>query len=645
MRHCILWLLSAAAGLAAVPGWVQESAAQKVPAYSPKVSSVVLFQEETLTVAPDGKRVMHERGAIKFLDKGNRHVSAFRAYNTKSGKIRDFQAWLLTPDGRETLLSGKNNVSDISPWGTDVQEEQRAKKVDCPGDAPVGSVFAWEVTEEEKSVFTQHLYIFQYVQPVLRSRFVLNVPAGWEVRGTPINAGKLDPQISGDSYTWEMRDLPWIPDEEYRPDPHAVAPWLGVTYYPAGNAAADLKPLSSWKGVSSWLSTLVDGPAEATPPIRTKAKELSPDTATAMDRIRTVAELAQKTNYVAVQLNLTRGGGYTPHRAEDVLSKNYGDCKDKATLMRALLKAQRIDSYLVVLYSGDRDYVRPEWPSPFQFNHAIIGIKVPDDVQSPAVTVHPKLGRLLIFDPTDSTTPLGSLPEDEQGSYGLVVAPEDGDLIRLPMLPIDRNLVESTVSGQVGQSGELQAKVTRTYSGAAASRMRDILQDEKAVRNLFERSLSQQLGGVTLTSVSLKEYGESKVRATIDVNVLRFAQLMQGRLLLVSPGNLVPGSDFIFREKERRLPMKIRGRARRNVVRLQIPPGFAPDEVPDPVKVSGEYGDYEAYWLVKDNEIVFDQTVKLKDVTAPAADYAKVKKFFDQFAGAQNSAVVLVKKD
>ena len=48
--------------------------------------------------------------------------------------------------------------------------------------------------------------------------------------------------------------------------------------------------------------------------------------------------------------------------------------------------------------------------------------------------------------------------------------------------------------------------------------------------------------------------------------------------------------------------------------------------------------------MVKDGEILFDQSVRYKDLTAPAADYAKVQSFFDRFAGAQGAAVVLIRK-
>jgi len=115
--------------------------------------------------------------------------------------------------------------------------------------------------------------------------------------------------------------------------------------------------------VSSWLTSLVDPAAAVNEPVRAKATQLTANVSTEIEKIRSIATFVQQTKYVAVSLNLTRGGGYTPRRSDDVLAKNYGDCKDKATLMRALLKAVGIDAYLVTITADDRNYVRPEWPA------------------------------------------------------------------------------------------------------------------------------------------------------------------------------------------------------------------------------------------------------------------------------------------
>jgi hypothetical protein len=120
---------------------------------------------------------------------------------------------------------------------------------------------------------------------------------------------------------------------------------------------------------------------------------------------------------------------------------------------------------------------------------------------------------------------------------------------------------------------------------------------------------------------------------------------MQNRLLVLAPGNLVPDSDYMLADKARTTPLKVRGRSRTNTIRLKVPPGFEADEIPDAVKVGGEYGTFEASWAVKDGEVVFVQTVTLADATVAPADYAKARKFFDSFAGAQASAVVLIRKN
>jgi hypothetical protein len=237
MRAALLLVTALNVFGAAAPSWVREAAGQAHGTFPPKVTKVVLLQEEHLTVAPDGKRVIRERGAIKFLQKDRESVAAYRAYNTKSGKIRDFQAWLIVPDGSESALAEKNAIVDVAL--SDSHDEARAKRISCPSDAPAGSVFAWEVTEEEKTVFTQYTYSFQGSLPVVASRFSLTTPAGWESRGAMINGADVKAQVSGQTSTWEMRNLPWIPDEDYRPDTRALTARLGVSYFPASPAAAD----------------------------------------------------------------------------------------------------------------------------------------------------------------------------------------------------------------------------------------------------------------------------------------------------------------------------------------------------------------------------------------------------------------------
>jgi hypothetical protein len=648
MRRALLLLFAASLLHAAAddaPQWAREAAFQSVPTYAAKVNWVVLLQEESVTVDPDGRRVMRERGAIKILQPGGESVEAYRTYNTKTGRIQNFQGWLLPPSGK-AILYDKKRIADVALSRDYVYDEARAKVLEC-GSAIPGSVFAWEVTEEEKTIFTQDGFNFQHQNPVLTSRFILNMPAGWEARGTVFNHEKLEPQVSGAAYTWELHNLPWIEHEDYSPSLSALAPRLVVSYFPPAGNAGGLQGLKDWTAVSTWLSPLVDPSAAVTDAIRAKARQLTANAPTELDKIRAIAAFAQQTNYVEVSLNVTRGGGYTPRAASESLARNYGDCKDKATLMRALLKAVGIDAYLTTISADDRTYVRPEWASPFQFNHAIVAVKVSDAVKLPTVISGSPLGRLLIFDPTDSITPVGALPIEEQGSYALVIAGPDGALLKMPRLSANDNRTESTAEAVMDANGRIDAQLQRQYFGQSGVPLRAVvkLRGNGDLKKRYERGLSRRMGGVTLTTVIAENSPEDNhLSVNLNLAVEGFGQMMQGRLLFVRPGALSSGGDYYFSSRQRSSPVKLEADLRRDSIKVKLPPGFKVDELPSPAKIESPYGSIEATWAVRDGEIVMTQTLEIRETVAPVSDFAKVRDFFDQVGGVQNAPVVLVKQ-
>jgi len=627
------------------PSWAREAASQTVPDYPSKVNSVVLLQEEMVTVDADGHRIMRERGAIKILQPGGESIQSYRTYNVKNGRIRDFQGWLISPGGKAAPYA-KNRVLDVALSREYLYDEARAKVLECGAAAP-GSVFAWEVTEEEKTIFTQDRYSFQGRNPVLISRFILNLPAAWEARGILFNHEKVEPKISNGGYTWELRNLPWIEREDYSPSISALAPHLAVSYFPPADNRGGLQGLKDWTAVSNWLAPMVDPAAAVTDAVRVKALQLTANAAGELDKIRAIAAFAQQTNYIEVSLNVTRGGGYTPHTAGESLARNYGDCKDKATLMRALLKAVGIDSYLVTISADDRTYVRPEWASPQQFDHAIIAVKVSEGITLATVIADSALGRLLIFDPTDSITPVGSLPTEEQGSYALVIAASGGALLKMPLLPASTNRIEAAVDATMSPSGGLNASLQRQYFGQSGIPLRavDKLRGHEELQKRFERGFTRRLGGVTIKSVATEgSTTENRLAVHVDLAAERFGQIMQDRLLIVRPGTLSSGGEYFFTSRKRSSPVKLEADLRHDSIRVKLPEGFKLDELPASAKVESAYGSVQASWAVRDGEIVMEQTLEIRDMLAPASDFAQVRDFFDKVAGVVSAPVVLIRQ-
>ena len=647
MKLALAVLIFAPAAFAAkeIPSWLQEASTMSPKAeFSAKVASVILFHEEHLTVAPDGKWSATERGAVKILQTSRHAPSAWRPYNTKSGRIRDFRGWLILPSGKQIEYQ-KNNILDQALSSEYTYDETRAKRLDCDPDAPVGSVFAYEVTQEEDSIATTYPFFFQESTPVLMSRFSLSLPPGWQAQAATFNHAEVAPSIEGNTYTWQLRDLPWIEPEDQSPSFQSIVPWIGVSYFRA-NPTSTLRSLKDWPAVSQMLSGFMDPASDPTAAIRSKSADLTKAAGTELDKIRAIAAFAQQTNYVEVAMNLTKGGGYTPHAAEQVLTRNYGDCKDKAGLMRALLKAAGIDAYTVVIYSGDREFVRPEWPSPDQFNHAIVAVKVSASTTAPTVLEHPSLGRLLIFDPTDPVTPVGDLPEDEQGSFALVVAGANGDLLKMPQLPSASARIERKVEGRMDDQGHLTAHLLTEYFGQSGAGMRYFSTHAEfdQMKKALERMYSRQLGGVTLDKITPADHAiENRMELAVDLGVGQFGQFMRQTMLMVKPGVLAPASDYWFSKKERKLPVKLEPRLRQDSVVIQLPAGFVVDEIPDPVTIESPYGAYHASWKTANDSVTFEQSLEVKETRATPAEYAKVKDFFDKVLAGESAPVILLK--
>jgi hypothetical protein len=314
--------------------------------------------------------------------------------------------------------------------------------------------------------------------------------------------------------------------------------------------------------------------------------------------------------------------------------------------MRALLKAAGIDSYLTTITSGDRTYVRPEWASPAQFNHAIIAIRVSDAVGLPAVIPQSPVGRLLMFDPTSRFTQLGDLPETEQASYALVIAGAQGALLKMPLLPLDSRRVETNIEATMDADGRLQARLKRQYFGQAGTSLRGVqrLLGNDDVKKIFETAFTRRIGGTTLARVSTGDSPEDhRITVNVDLAAERFG-LLQGKLLLVRPGLLSNTTEYYFSTRQRTTPVRLSAALRSDSIHIKVPAGFKVDEIPQPRKVESPYGKLSASWSVKDGDLVMEQTIEISDTVAPAAEFPKVRDFFESVAGVQNAPVVFVKQ-
>jgi transglutaminase-like putative cysteine protease len=628
------WLLCAADD---TPSWLKDLNSVTLPQYPAKVNRVVLFNEEQTVAADNGRLTTTTRTAIKFLNRQGGEVMFFDSYDAPSSKVRDFRAWMISPAGKVRKY-GKDEIVDAACAGNDVYNECRKRLVSAGRDAEAGAIFAYESVIEYQVFANQLSFHFQDSFPVRLARFIVTAPAGWEIKSDSFNGAPREAAPSNGTYTWQMENLPAIEREPGSPSLLTVAPWVGVNLLgPAGR-----RPVLTWPEAAKVLSDLNEGQADPDAAISAKARSLVEGTSSELDKIRAIGRFTQQVNYVSIQVNVSKGGGYKPHNATQVFTKLYGDCKDKANLTRAMLKAVGITAYPVAIYSGDRTHVSQEWPSLGAFNHAISAIRVGPDTKAPAVLDHPKLGRLLFFDPTDPYVTPGHLPDHEQASLALVAAGDGGDLVRVPAAaPVasdhDRQ-VEALLGadGSIGgrfvdkRTGEAYAEAISAYRGSARS----------DYTKTIERWVGHSIAGATTTNVEVED-GRNELVIRAQFASTRFAQRPQPKMLIFKAG-LIDHGNWRLIEKTRKYPIVVDTDMLQEVVRIQLPADFKIDELPGPMKIESPFGKYEATWTADLGAIVFKRKLEMPAQTVPASQYVELKKFLDAVASSSEMPVVLI---
>jgi hypothetical protein len=630
-----------------IPAWVQQAAAIKVPVYDKDVPAVVLLSEQSTTVSPDGKTNEVFNFAVRLLRReGREWADAGVGYVPDSSKVKEFRAWLIRANG-ETKRYGKDDVVDVAANRNDVYNEYRYKQISATDDADAGAVFAYSYTLEDRSVFSQSDWRFQSTLPVINSRYNLTLPEGWRADALTFNHPKIEPEVNGTSYSWELLNLPPVPYEPMSPKLSHLVPRLAVSYFPPANAQLGIKTFKDWGEVATWMAELEDPQVIVDDALARKSYELTALAKTEYDKISAIATYVQNIQYISIQTGVGRGGGYRPRASNEVFAKAYGDCKDKANLMRAMLKVVGIVAIPVSIYSGDANYVRAAWPSPQQFNHCIIAVKVSDETQAGTIIKHPTLGRLLIFDPTDEQTPLGDLDSELQGSLALIDSKNETELVRMPVTPPEMNQFERVATFQLRADGGISGKIQDQAKGQTAAQMRTRYKklSKPEFTGMIERWLTS---GATSARLSKMEPADNSAEGQFTLNVEfsaeNYGQIMQNRLMIFKPVVVSRSEDLTLTAPARKHPVVLRNTAYSETVRVELPAGFTVDEVPDPVKIQTPFGSYATSYEVKGNELVFKRQLSQQAITIAAADYEVVRKFFESIRAAENAPVVLARK-
>jgi hypothetical protein len=618
-----------------------------LPAYDEKTNAVLLYSDTNVTVLSADRIRTHVRKAYKILRPEGRDHGTLDVYFDRNTKISNMHGWSIPAQGKDYEVKEKDAIDIALPFeGGELVDDAKFRVLRIPASDP-GNIVGYEFEEEKQPFWLQDIWEFQEADPVRESHYSLQLPPGWVFKASWLFHAEVKPdEASGNTLQWKVTSIGGIRPEPDMPPWEGLAGQMIVSFFPSGGTA-DKSEFADWDGVGIWLGHLYSGRMDASEAIKQEVNVLTAGKSTQLARMQAIAAFVQHDiRYVAIELGI---GGWQPHAAPEVFSHRYGDCKDKATLMRTMLNQIGIDSYQVGI-NTERGSVARNTPAHNAFNHVILAIKLPNAVNDPSLVAliqHPKLGSILFFDPTNELIPFGQIGGYLQANYGLLVTPTGGELVELPQQPSSMNSVNRVAKLTLDATGALKGEVREVRMGDRASSERWQLRlapknsDKiKPIENVLAGSLANFK--ILQASVDNIEQTDRPFGFNYSFQSANYAK-NAGNLLLVRPRVLGNKSSGVLETKEaRKFPLEFDGPSRdTDSFEIALPPGYEVDELPPPMDVDYSFASYHSKTEATGNVLHYTRALEIKELSAPLNKMDELKKFYRMIASDERNTAVL----
>jgi transglutaminase-like putative cysteine protease/tetratricopeptide (TPR) repeat protein len=525
-------------------------------------------------------------------------------YSSATEKLEVEYVRVRKPDG-QVVVTPESTAQDFAP---DVLKEApmysdyRQRHISVAALQP-GDTLEYRTVTRVLTPLAAGNFWYEYTFPkgvaVNEDRLELDIPTGREVKlKTPTRKPEI--QETGDRrvYTWVVKDIQPERDKDRNKDgDEETGPDVQLTTF------------TDWKQVAQWYAKLQGERMTVDDSVRKKAEELTKGADTPTEKARRLYDfVARNVRYVSISLGI---GRYQPHSAADVLQNGYGDCKDKHTLFSALLRAEGIQSYPVLIDSSRK--LDADVPSPAQFNHVITAAR---------------LGTGLTWlDTTPEVTPFGLILYQLRNKQA-VVASEDseGGVQRTPADSPIKTFMHFTLDGKFTEFGALDATLEVTAQGDRDWPMRaGFRRVPEAQWKDFVRALSANWG----LAGDVDDVRLDSVEDTSKPFHLKY-HLHQDQYFVVPSTSVdfrpIPplGLPAIRASEKNKEPLDIGPAGEMDYrVRLQVPSNYSV-RTPTAVKMSRDYGDYSSTYLLSKGILEGERklVVKVNELAAARrADY------------------------
>lgn len=535
-------------------------------------------------------------------------------YNSANERVEMDYVRVIKADGT-VVKAGDDAVQDLSApleQQAPVYTDYRVKHITVPGLRPDEVLEYHIVTAIHTALAPGEFwadYDFDKNNIDLDEEVDVDVPSGRPLKLK--NKPGMDPKISEDHgrrlYHWTNSHLEREDDQKdkgkdkdkdkkkKKKNPEDERPDIQLTTF------------VSWEQIGRWYAGLEKDRRAPSSEVRAKADELTKGLTNDLDKVQALYDyVAKNFRYVSLSLGL---GRYQPHAAGDVLHNQYGDCKDKHTLLASLLEAENLHASSVLINSSRK--LDPDVPSPSQFDHVI--------------TMLPMGQEEVWMDTTAEVAPFRLLAYTLRHKQALVI-PASG-VPHLEETPADTPMPDSEISevdGKINEIGKLEAHVHYTFRGDEELMLRSIFRrvPEAQWQRVVENVNAGIGGDVTNLKISDPAATREPFTMSYDVarpNYLDWSKKKSDLILPLCQFNLPDSGNNNDDDSDADAePLKLGPKAEYVYkIKLELPARYTA-HAPLPFSLKRDYAEYQAIYKLEGPTFTASRTLTLRQDELPA---------------------------
>lgn len=596
---------------------------QRPPDLEPREISpvVVNFDNTVRKVFPDGQsslyrqlefEVINEQGVKELQGHGFSYAPLRQRAELISAQVkRGEESILVTQTGRRRisdpeyrtyydLVSFQVGFPSLQP-GDRVQVEYRIDDFE---------------TENIYGDYFGDLRFFSSEYPCKRFRYTLLMPHSREITYSVQN---MEPEFEsfdeGDDrvYQWTLDRVSPYEMEQRMPGLDGFVPMLSVSTF------------NDWQEMSHWYADLIDNQLVLDRDARARVAELVQGAEDTLDVVKRIYEFViGHTRYVALEFGIH---GYKPYQVNEILGRQFGDCKDKASLLVAMLREAGVPAWVAIVRTSDKGEINPEPPSLSYFNHAIAYV--------------PELD--LYLDGTAEYSGIHELPEMDQGALTLLVDEQgQGRLTHIPMGSHNQQI--TTLTAWIDEEGRATVEGSLTFKGWRAPDLRQYLAIGEKTDLQVQRILSSTVPGLEVQSVERVDRG-------LDEPVqIRFKGRTNGWLQSTREGLELPlrfvndSLTQVFTPNSMRHYPLVLGLPREYTVSLHLhmDPWWVPGPLPAGFQRENPYvaADF-SFEAINDSELLLTYRFAVKAHEVPVDGYSEMRSVFQDHDRVREGVITL----